>query len=129
LWRSAFAAATLAGLLGLTALVARQARREAMLMGEIEHRFKNVLAVSMRSLTALASKRSRPLTFCRRFAAAFSRFADTQSLFSRSQWKGVSLGDLIGAELEPYATRDNTRIEGPMIHLMPNASHAPRWRW
>ena len=40
LWRSAFAAVTLAGLLALTALVASQARREAMLMGELEHRFK-----------------------------------------------------------------------------------------
>jgi two-component sensor histidine kinase len=45
-------------------------------------------------------------------------------LLSQNRWNGVSLGELIGAELGPYATGGNTRIEGPSVHVVPNASHA-----
>ena len=45
LWRSVAAAILLAGLSALTAFGARQAWREAMLMGELEHRVRNVLSV------------------------------------------------------------------------------------
>src|SRR5262249_57770772 len=44
LWRSVAAALLLAGLSALTALGTRQAWREAMLMGELEHRVKNLLS-------------------------------------------------------------------------------------
>jgi two-component sensor histidine kinase len=124
LWRSVFAAATLAGLLGLTALVARQARREAMLMGELEHRFKNVLTVVDASINRASEETQSTTDFLSSLRGRLQSIADTQSLLSRSRWKGVSLGDLISAELGPYATGDNTRIEGPTIHLVPNASHA-----
>jgi two-component sensor histidine kinase len=124
LWRSVFAAATLAGLLGLTALVARQARREAMLMGELEHRFKNVLTVVDAIINRASEETQSTTDFLSSLRGRLQSIADTQSLLSRSRWKGVSLGDLISAELGPYATGDNTRIEGPTIHLVPNASHA-----
>jgi two-component sensor histidine kinase len=124
LWRSAFAAVTLAGLLGLTALVARQARREAMLMGELEHRFKNVLAVVDAVIDRASEQTQSTADFLSSLRGRLQSIADTQSLLSRSRWKGVSLGDLIGTELDPYATCGNTRIEGPTIHLAPNASHA-----
>src|SRR5215831_10665368 len=73
LWRSAFAAVTLAGLLALTALVARQARQEAMLMGELEHRLKNVLAV-VDAVINRASEESQSTTeFLSSLRAAFNR--------------------------------------------------------
>jgi len=124
LWRSAFAAMTLAGLLALTALVARQARREAMLMGELEHRLKNVLSVVDAVINRAGEEAQSTADFLSSLRGRLQSIADTQSLLSRSRWKGVSIADLIGAELGPYTTRSNTSIEGPAIHLVPNASHA-----
>jgi len=124
LWRSAIAGVTLAGLWALTALVARQARRETMLMGELEHRFKNVLSVVDAVIDRASEETQSTADFLSSLRGRLQSIADTQSLLSRSRWNGVSLGDLVGAELGPYATGGNTRIEGPTIHLMPNASHA-----
>jgi two-component sensor histidine kinase len=123
-WRSAFAAVTLAGLLALTALVARQARQEAMLTGELEHRFKNVLSVVDAVIDRASEETQSTADFLSSLRGRLQSIADTHSLLSQNRWNGVSLGDLIGAELGPYATRGNTCIEGPTIHLMPNASHA-----
>src|SRR5262245_35279363 len=107
LWRSAFAAVTLAGLLALTALVARQARREAMLMGELEHRFKNVLTVVNAVINRASEETQSTADFLLSLRGRLKSIAETQTLLSRSQWKGISLSDLIGAALEPYATAGN----------------------
>lgn len=47
-----------------------------------------------------------------------------QNLLSESHWRGVSLANLIRAELHPYATSTNTTIEGPAVSLTQTASHA-----
>ena len=48
---------------------------------------------------------------------------DAQDLLSQSQWRGVSLADLVRAELKPYATGANTQLDGPVVHLTTDATH------
>jgi two-component sensor histidine kinase len=124
LWRSVFAATTLAGLLALTALVARQARREVVLMGELEHRIKNVLSVVDAVVDRAREHTQSTEDFLSSLRGRIQSMSDTQTLLSQSRWKGASLADLIGAELKPYATGTNTSVEGPVVYLTPNASHA-----
>src|SRR5262249_30141845 len=93
LWRSAFATVMLAGLWALTALVARQARWEAMLMGELDHRFKNVLAVVDAVINRASEETQSTADFLLSLRGRLQSIAGTQTLLSRSQWKGVSLGD------------------------------------
>jgi two-component sensor histidine kinase len=50
--------------------------------------------------------------------------ADTQDLLSRSQWRGVNLADVVRAELEPYATATNTQLDGHLVYLTTDATHA-----
>jgi two-component sensor histidine kinase len=50
--------------------------------------------------------------------------ASAQALLSESRWRGVNLSSLIGAELAPYATTTNTTLNGPAVHLRPEATHA-----
>lgn len=50
--------------------------------------------------------------------------ASAQALLSESRWRGVNLTSLIRAELAPYATATNTNLDGPTIHLRPEATHA-----
>jgi two-component sensor histidine kinase len=78
----------------------------------------------MRSLIRASEETKTTTDFLSSLRGRLQSIADTQLLLSRSQWKGVSLGDLIGGELGLYATCGNTRIDGPTIHLLPKASHA-----
>jgi two-component sensor histidine kinase len=124
LGRAAAAALTITALSMLTLLAARQARREAALMGELEHRVKNTLAV-----VATVIERARENTqsideFATSLRGRIQSMASTQTLLSQSRWRGVSLADLIRAELSPYATSTNTSVEGPAVYLTPTASHA-----
>src|SRR5215468_948294 len=108
----------------LTVLSARQARREAALRGELEHRVKNTLAV-----VATVIERAREDTksideFLSSLRARIQSMADTQALLSQSPGQGVSVADLVRSELRPYAAGANTSVDGPPVHLLPAASHA-----
>ena len=49
--------------------------------------------------------------------------ASVQTLLSESRWHGVNLASLIRAELAPYATATNTKLDGPAVYLTPDATH------
>jgi two-component sensor histidine kinase len=124
LWRSVIAAMAIAALSLIAMLANRQARREAVLMTESEHRVKNTLAV-----VATVIERAREDTksiddFVASLRGRIQSMAGTQTLLGQSQWRSVSLADLVHNELRPYATGANTSIDGPAVHLIPNASHA-----
>lgn len=124
LWRSVIAAATIAALFMLALLAAHQARREAALMGELEHRVKNTLAV-----VAAVIERARENTlsideFVASLRGRIRSMETTQTLLSQSPRHGVSLANLIRAELNPYATGTNTSVDGPAVYFAPTALHA-----
>jgi two-component sensor histidine kinase len=123
LWHSVVAAATIATLSMLTLLSARQARREAALMGELEHRVKNTLAVVAAVIERAHDKTKSIDDFVASLRGRIRSMAGTQNLLSESHWRGVDLASLIRAELEPYASGTNTTVEGPAVHLTPTASH------
>jgi two-component sensor histidine kinase len=122
LWRSAVAALLVAVLSALAMRAVRQSRREIFLMGELEHRVKNTLAVVG---TVIDRAREDCQTNCETLSSLRGRIqsmADTQTLLGRSRWKGVTLRELILTELKPYANGINTVIVGPAVQLSPDAS-------
>jgi two-component sensor histidine kinase len=124
LWRSVVAAITIAALSLIAVLANRQAKREAVLMTELEHRVKNTVAV-----VAAAIERAREDTksiddFASSLRSRIQSMAASQNLLSQSRGRGVSLADLVRAELRPYSTGTNTSVDGPAVHLLPAASHA-----
>jgi two-component sensor histidine kinase len=50
--------------------------------------------------------------------------AEAHALLSRNRWQDVSLADLIGQELAPYAAAGNTVVEGPHVALTAAATQA-----
>src|SRR5215510_11393090 len=123
LWRSLVAFMAMAALSLLALLASRQARREAAIMAELEHRVKNTLA-----LVATVVERSRDDTksideFVSSVRDRIQAMTDTQILLDRSR-RSVSVADLVRIELRPYATRTNSSIDGPRADLLPAASHA-----
>jgi two-component sensor histidine kinase len=91
----------------------RAEEHQRVLVAELDHRVKNALATvsSVVSQTAVGT----------RSVASFVAALDGRI---RSMRQGISLMELIRHELAPYATRRNTKINGPEIGLRPEAGQA-----
>lgn len=123
-WRTLVAGAMIAVFLMLTALAVRQARREASLMAELEHRVKNMLAVVSAVIERTREDTKSKEEFVSSLRGRIHSMASAQTLLSESDWRGVNLTSLIRAELDPYATATNTNLHGPAVYLTAEATHA-----
>jgi PAS domain S-box-containing protein len=99
----------------------RAEEHQRMLVAELDHRVKNVLA----TVSAVASRTQDADVSRAEFVAALSgrirSMAATHELLSRRQWRGISLKKLVQREVAPYATLTNTDISGPELTLAPEA--------
>lgn len=123
LWRSLVALMTIAALSLLAVLANRQARKETLIMGELEHRVKNTLA-----LVATVIERARDDTksideFVTSLRDRIQAMSATQILLDQSR-RTISVADLVRTELRPFATGANSSVDGPGADLLPAASHA-----
>ena len=92
----------IAALSMLTLLSGRQARREAALMGELEHRVKNTLTVVATVIERARDNNQSIDEFVESLRGRIRSMASTQNLLSESHWRGsVGLANLIRAELRP----------------------------
>ena len=98
--------------------------QQRTLLAELDHRVKNALA----TVSAVISHSWQDSTSIADFVEALDgrirSMATTHELLSSRRWQGVSLTELIRRELAPYATRNNTEINGPDISLKPEAGQA-----
>jgi two-component sensor histidine kinase len=102
----------------------RAEERQRILVAELDHRVKNSLATvsSVVSQTAVGTR--SVASFAAALDGRIRSMATTQDLLSSGRWQGISLTELIRHELAPYATRRNTKINGPEIGLRPEAGQA-----
>jgi two-component sensor histidine kinase/integral membrane sensor domain MASE1 len=104
----------------LAALFAERRRAEArqtLLIAELDHRVKNVLA----RVAALAVHTRRGSGTMDEFVQALNgriqSMAVAHGLLSQSRWCRVGLTDLVRRQLAPYTTEINTTICGPDVML------------
>jgi PAS domain S-box-containing protein len=98
--------------------------RQDLLIAELDHRVKNVLA-----RVAVVARRTREgsssmAEFVRALDGRIHSMAAAHSLLSQSRWQGVGLADLVRDQLAPYATDVNAKIEGPNIVLTAAATQS-----
>jgi two-component sensor histidine kinase len=112
---------------GLTRDIAKRKRaeeRQNVLMAELDHRVRNVLArvavVAMSTGDGSSSKDE----FVRTLDARIKSMATAHALLSQSRWHGVSLPDLVRSQLAPYATDTNMTISGAGVRLSAAATQA-----
>jgi PAS domain S-box-containing protein len=102
----------------------RVEEQQRTLLAELDHRVKNALA----TVSAVVSQTQHESRSVADFVAALDgrirSMATTHELLSSRRWQGVSLSELVRRELAPYATCDNTEIDGPGIFLKPEAGQA-----
>jgi PAS domain S-box-containing protein len=105
---------------GLTRDITRRKhseKRQDLLIAELDHRVKNVLA---RVGAVVMHTRCRSETmdeFVKALHGRIQSMAAAHSLLSRSRWSDVGLSDLIRQQLAPYTTDANTAISGPDVML------------
>jgi two-component sensor histidine kinase len=121
--RSVIAALLFAAFSALKALVLRQSRREAILIGELQHRGRNTLGLVMSLIDRARESTKSSEEFVSSVQGRIRSMAITQGLLSETRGRGVSLANLIRAELEPYTTTANATFDGPEVLLTPRATH------
>ncbi|HZP10710.1 sensor histidine kinase [Methyloceanibacter sp.] len=103
----------------------RTAQRQTMLVGELNHRVKNALAIVQSLVQAsLRQATSRPAqAMAQTLAERLQALHRAHDLLLESQWSGASLKAMVERELDPYRREGGPKIaiKGPDV-LLPPAS-------
>jgi PAS domain S-box-containing protein len=95
-----------------------------LLNAELDHRVKNALA----TVSAVVSHTQQGSRSVANFVAALKgrlrTMATTHELLSACRWQGISLTELVRREVAPYASSNNTQINGAEVVLEPEAGMA-----
>lgn len=104
----------------------RTAQRQTMLMGELNHRVKNSLAIVQSLVQAgLRQATSKPAqAMAQTLAERLQALHRAHDLLLESQWSGASLKIMVERELEPYQREDGPKIaiKGPDVLLPPHCT-------
>lgn len=88
----------------------RWEERQKLLLGELTHRIKNIVAV-VRSLARLTLRGTTSAEdFVKRFEGRLTALSNAHGLLIDSQWQGAELGDLIRSQLQAYRDEGGRRI-------------------
>lgn len=97
---------------------------ERLLIREVDHRAKNVLAVvqSLAQLTPFENKRQ----YVEALSGRIGSLARSHSLLSTNRWTGVRLDALLRQELEPYGAGSDDRVflSGPPLLIQAEAAQS-----
>jgi PAS domain S-box-containing protein len=95
-----------------------------LLMREISHRSKNLLAI----IQAMARQTARHVgsidDFLNQFNARVQALARSHDLLVQQNWHGAGLHDLLRSQLSPYVDTElrSVTIEGPAVQLKPETA-------
>jgi two-component sensor histidine kinase len=94
-----------------------------LLMAEVNHRAKNLLAV-VQAVAQQTAKHGEPVTFAARLSDRIDGLAAGQDLLVKNQWQGVEVSDLVEAQLAHFKELIGTRVllDGPPARLTAEAA-------
>ena len=81
-----------------------------LLMNEVNHRAKNLLAV-VRAVARQTAKHSSPEIFMERLSERIDGLAASQDLLVKNQWQGIDLANLVEAQLAHLKDLIGTRVQ------------------
>jgi PAS domain S-box-containing protein len=117
------------GLTGTAVDVTERRESEAhlrLLLREITHRSKNLLAVIQAMARQTARHTESTDAFLERFSARLQALATSHDLLVQESWHGASLEDLARLQLGHYLEREQPQLvfAGPAVLLKPEAAQA-----
>jgi PAS domain S-box-containing protein len=97
-----------------------------LLMRELTHRSKNLLAVIQAMARQTARHAGSIDSFLEQFGARLQALARSHDLLVQEEWHGVSLAELVRSQLAAYLDRSGSQItmEGPPVTLRPEAAQS-----
>jgi PAS domain S-box-containing protein len=102
----------------------RAEEQQDVLIAELDHRVKNVLA----TVSAVAAQTLETSSSMSHFVAALDgrirSMAAAHELLSTRQWMGMPMAELVRRELAAYASNSNTKMDGPEVMLNAEAGQA-----
>ena len=98
-------------------------QRTNVLLREVSHRAKNLLAVAQAMARQTAGDEDAK-TFAQQFSARLAGLAASQELLLESDWRGVEARELVRSQLSHIGDLVGTRVtfEGPSLRLTPAAA-------
>ncbi len=96
-----------------------------LLMREVNHRSKNLLAV-VQAVARQTAGQVDPKLFAELFSERLAGLAASHDLLVQSEWRGVETGDLVRSQLAHFADLIGSRItlDGPPVQLNSSAAQA-----
>jgi PAS domain S-box-containing protein len=101
----------------------RQEEQIRLLMREVNHRSKNLLAV-VQSVARQTAIHGDPQSFAQRFSERLQGLAASHDLLVHNSWQGVGLEELVHSQLSHFKDLVGGRISVSGPHLRINASAA-----
>jgi two-component sensor histidine kinase len=98
--------------------------KERLLIGEINHRAKNMLMVV--DAIARQTAATSPEDFVEHFSERVQALSANQDLLVRNEWTGVEIEDLVRAQLAHFPDLIGSRVamQGPKLRLKPAGAQA-----
>jgi PAS domain S-box-containing protein len=98
--------------------------RQRMLVRELDHRARNLLAV-VQSVLHL-SRANTTAEFIAAVEGRIRALSRTHTLLSEARWQGVDLGRIVAEEIAPFSSDKSKKIDadGPAISLPPPAAQS-----
>jgi len=106
------------------AALKRAAEHQRMLVEELNHRVKNVLATISAVVSRTQSASVSAADFVAKLGGRIQSMAATHELISRREWNSIPVRELVQRELAPYMGKINTDVDGPDLMLSPDAGQA-----
>jgi PAS domain S-box-containing protein len=94
-----------------------------MLMGELNHRTKNILSV-VQAVARQTARHTAPEEFNRTFNSRLLGLAASNDLLVKNDWAGVDLNELLDVQLVHLTDAIGTRLvlRGPIVKIEPKAA-------
>ena len=102
----------------------RAEKQLRVLVAELDHRVKNALATVSAVVSHAQDASGAASDFVAALHGRIRSMAATHQLLSGRRWDGIPLSELVHRELTPYATGNNTAIDGPDVTLSAEAGQA-----
>jgi two-component sensor histidine kinase len=98
--------------------------RQQVLLSELQHRTRNLLAL-VQAIARQTLKSSSSLTdFARQFESRLAALSRVQGILARTDHGPVDLKQIVQAELDAHGGGVAAEISGPSVNLAPNAAQA-----
>ncbi len=99
--------------------------RRKVLMAEVNHRSKNLLAV-VQAIVHQSARSADLATFSSNLSDRLQGLSASQDLLIKNDWRGVGMGELVAAQLAHFTDLIGARIliEGPEVRLTAAAAQA-----